>query len=171
MSNRHLNVDLDELVEAMDTHFDGTIEWFLDAQTGAVHPVNEEDRDDEGDKGEDGEEADMPPWRREAKALAAEIDSNPNRFVSIPHTESHEAYRIMEDFIPQVANPRLRDLLADAIAGKGAFRRFKDIVLSYPDIRQSWFVFEASAKRKWAENWLATLGIETTWKPAPPSPD
>jgi hypothetical protein len=170
MSHRRLNVDLDELVEAMDAHLDGTMEWFLDTQTGAVLLVDEGDRDDgEGDDGDD--EADMPAWRRDAKAQAAEIDSNPDRFVAVPQSKSHEAYRVMEDFIAQVANQRLRERLADAIAGKGAFRRFKDVLLSYPDVRQQWFAFEASVKRKWAADWLGTLGIETAWKPPQPNPD
>jgi hypothetical protein len=167
MSSRRINVNLDDLVEAMDSHSEGMIEWFLDVQTGAVHVVNEEDRDDADDDGE----TEIPAWQREAKALAAEIDSDPDRFVSVPQTESHEAYRVMEDFIPQVENQHLRERLADAIAGKGAFRRFKDVLLSHPNVRERWFAFEASVKRTWAADWLATLGIESTWKPPRPSAD
>ena len=35
MPHRQLDVDLDELV----SHFDGMTEWFLDTQTGEIHPI------------------------------------------------------------------------------------------------------------------------------------
>jgi hypothetical protein len=162
-----LNVSLDEIVEAMEAHFDGTMHWFLDIETGAVRLVEDDDYLDE-----DNEQlaAETPAWQREAKEVAATVTSDPERFIEIPQIESHEAYRVMEEFIPRVANPRLRERLADAIAGKGAFRRFKDTLLSHPDVREQWFTFEASAKRTWAAEWLASLGIEPTRQPLrPPS--
>lgn len=164
---KSLDVDLDQIVEAMETHFDGTMRWFLDIETGAVHPVDDEDLDEED---EDGGAA-APAWQRDAKELAKKVTSDPERFVEIPQTESHEAYRVMEEFIPHVASPPIRERLADAISGKGAFRRFEDALLSHADVRRQWFSFESSVKRKWAAEWLASLGIESTWNPPGRPPD
>ena len=47
---------------------------------------------------------------------------------------SREQYRWMERFIPMIEDPDLRGKLTQAIDGKGAFRRFKDVLMSYaPD--------------------------------------
>ena len=165
MDLKPLNVNLDELVEAMDTRFDGTVEWFLDTETGAVHVVDEEDLDEDDDAGMDAGRETVPAWQRDAKELAAQVLANPDRFVAVPQTESHEAYRVMEQFIPQVPDARLRERLGDAIAGKGAFRRFKDVLLGHPQVREEWFRFESATKRQWAAEWLASIGIESTWRP------
>lgn len=159
MSHRQLHVNLDEVVEAMDTHFDGAVEWFLDTRTGAIHSIDAEDCDDSGEADDDGGQAD-------GHATDAKVRADPDRFVGIPQTESHEAYRVMEEFIATVSDARLRERLADAIAGKGAFRRFKNVLLDHPRVREEWFRFESQAKRQWAAEWLASIDIESTWKPA-----
>ena len=43
----------------------------------------------------------------------------------------------MEDFIATVRNPHLRELLEVAIMGRGAFRRFKDVLYNYPTRRSA----------------------------------
>ena len=48
----------------------------------------------------------------------------------------------MEDFIATVEGERLAELLEVAIKGKGAFRRFKDVLLNYPEERVRWFEFK-----------------------------
>ena len=172
MPHRQINVDLDELVAAMDSRFDGMTEWFLDTQTGEIHPIDAgliiaaEDEDDEDDDLGEGEiDAPVPEWQREERALAEQICADPERFVGIPETESHEAYRVMEDFIATVPDARLRERLEDAIAGKGAFRRFKDVLLAHPRVREEWFRFEANVKRQWAAEWLESIGLQSTWQP------
>jgi hypothetical protein len=162
-----LNVNLDELIEAMGTRLDGTVEWFLDTETGAIHVVDEEDLDEDDDDATAVDHESLPAWQRDAKDLAAQIMASPERFVAVPQTESHEAYRVMEQFIAQVPDPRLRERLEDAIAGKGAFRRFKDVVLDHPRVREDWFRFESKVKRQRAAEWLASLGIKSTWQPPP----
>jgi predicted nucleotidyltransferase len=50
-------------------------------------------------------------------------------------------YGDMEDFIERVRDSRARDLLERAIAGRGAFRRFKDTLFEFPELREAWFKF------------------------------
>ena len=107
----------------------------------------------------------LPEWQREARALAARVSADGERYVGIPQTESHESYRVMEDFIDRLPDARVQERLERAIAGKGAFRRFKDALFDYPRVREEWFQYEATVKRQWAADWLATLEIESTWKP------
>ena len=48
----------------------------------------------------------------------------------------------MEDFIATVEDEHLAELLEVAIDGKGAFRRFKDVLAHYPEERERWFRFK-----------------------------
>jgi predicted nucleotidyltransferase len=72
---------------------------------------------------------------------------------------SHEAYGDMEDFIERVRDPRAHDLLARAIEGRGAFRRFKDTLLEFPDLREAWFAFHDARMHRRALEWLAEAGL------------
>jgi hypothetical protein len=65
----------------------------------------------------------------------------------------------MEDFIATISNPQLRSQLSYAIQGRGAFRHFKDTLLTHPDERERWFAFSAARVRERALDWLADEGI------------
>jgi len=52
--------------------------------------------------------------------------------------------------------------LTDAINGGKLFRRFKDILTDYPDLRDEWFKFEEAAYREAAQRWLKENGIDAT---------
>lgn len=69
--------------------------------------------------------------------------------------DSHEAYADMEDFAERAPDPRARDLLLRAIAGRGAFRRFKDTLLEFPGLREAWFEFHDIRMERRALAWLA----------------
>jgi Uncharacterised protein family (UPF0158) len=65
----------------------------------------------------------------------------------------------MEDFVKRVRDPRARHLLERAINGRGAFRRFKDTLLDYPELRRAWFVFHDARGERRAIDWLAERGL------------
>jgi predicted nucleotidyltransferase len=60
----------------------------------------------------------------------------------------------MEDFAARVSDPRARELLERAIAGRGAFRRFKDTLLEFEELRAAWFRFHDARMRRRAIRWL-----------------
>jgi predicted nucleotidyltransferase len=72
---------------------------------------------------------------------------------------SREAYGDMEDFVGRVRDPRARELLARAIEGRGAFRRFKDTLLELPELREAWFAFHDARTERRALRWLAEAGL------------
>ena len=59
----------------------------------------------------------------------------------IRRTESYESYRDMAEFVAAVHHRRAADLLDRAITGRGAFRRFKDTLFEFPELRDQWFRF------------------------------
>ena len=92
------------------------------------------------------------------------IEEDSDRYEPIPKAESYEGYQDMVDFIATVDNERLAELLEVAINGKGAFRRFKDVLLNYPEEREKWFKFKDERMEERAMEWLddieATLSEE-----------
>jgi hypothetical protein len=93
-------------------------------------------------------------------------------YLRIDPVSSREQYRWMERFIPMVDDTDLRGKLAQAIDGKGAFRRFKDVLMTYGADRERWFTFRSERLRTFMEAWLSAHAIKATprpqWADAPP---
>jgi hypothetical protein len=87
-------------------------------------------------------------------------------YLRIDPVSSREQYRWMERFIPMVDNTELRGKLTQAIDGKGAFRRFKDVLMSYATERERWFAFRSERLRTFMEAWLAAHAIRSIPRPA-----
>jgi hypothetical protein len=83
------------------------------------------------------------------------VMSNP-AYLRIEPVSSREQYRWMERFIATVEAGELRDKLVQSIDGKGAFRRFKDVLMSFPVDRERWFAFRSERLRACMEGWLET---------------
>jgi hypothetical protein len=98
-------------------------------------------------------------------------------FVHLDPASSREQYRWMERFVASVTDEPLKDRLVLAIDGKGAFRRFKDVLLSYPVERDRWFAYRATLLHIYINQWLASkdvvIGEMPPWgRPEqPPEPD
>lgn len=134
-------VDLEELRHALDDHTAGTT-WWIERSTGQIRPhVADVDPEPEPDPGESG--------------------PGESGWVRIRPTESYESYRDMAEFVAAVHHRRASDLLDRAISGRGAFRRFKDTLFEFPELRGQWFRFRDARSRRRALLWLATAGLVT----------
>jgi hypothetical protein len=67
----------------------------------------------------------------------------------------------MERFIATVEEPELHQKLVASIDGKGAFRRFKDVLMAYALERERWFAFRSDRLRAAMQSWLDAHGLET----------
>lgn len=72
---------------------------------------------------------------------------------------SRDGYRDMADFVAGVRHRRAADLLERALSGRGAFRRFKDTLLEFPELREQWFRFRDARAARRALRWLADEGL------------
>jgi hypothetical protein len=90
---------------------------------------------------------------------------NDSRYLRIDPVSSREQYRWMERFIATVEEEELRRRLNVAIDGKGAFRRFKDALMSHPVDRERWFAFRSERLRACMEAWLTAHGIKAVERP------
>ena len=122
-------IDLDLLSSALEDH-SPTMQWWLDPSTGEAIPKSE-------DLG----------WREYPHV-------DPDTLIAIDPIESAEAYGDMEQFVASVRDPTARDLLGRAIAGRGAFRRFKDTLLEFPALGEGWHRFHDALMRQRAIQWL-----------------
>jgi Uncharacterised protein family (UPF0158) len=141
---RPLPVDLAELADILEgdpTHGGG----LLDLHTGEVWPQTTIDyaHDNSGEI-----------------AGAPDEDDDPDRWLPVECEGSHEGYHDMEVFIDTLTDPNQADRLQIAIQGRGAFRRFKDILGCTPHELDRWSSFSEERQRGRARTWLADAGYK-----------
>jgi hypothetical protein len=102
--------------------------------------------------------------------MHARIAADTN-YLRIDPVSSREQYRWMERYIPMVEDPDLQGKLTQAIDGKGAFRRFKDVLMAYGPERERWFSFRSERLRIFMEAWLSAHALapvaRPVWTPEP----
>jgi len=151
---RKLAVDMRELTSAFD--YSEGITFYLDLETGAVLYIT-----DDVLFGLEDALLDEDDWRHEAAPEALQIlDGLGTRYLEIPQADSFTGYNDMVEFIADVEGEHQRELLDVAGRGKGAFRRFKDVLYDYPEARQRWFQFKNEQMRRRVERWLAAHDFE-----------
>ncbi len=91
------------------------------------------------------------------------------QYFRIESVSSREQYRWMERFIQMVEEPQLRGELGQAIDGKGAFRRFKDVLMSQTAERERWFTFRSERLKVFMEAWLTAHAIKPITRSADPN--
>jgi len=125
---RPLRVDLDELAGILegDPVYGG---GRVDLATDEVWPAPAVDYAREIGQ-EDGDESD-----------------DPDKWLWVHCEGSRDGYRDMERFIGTVRAPGRADRLEVAISGRGAFRRFKDVLGSWPGELDRWYEFSAERQR------------------------
>jgi hypothetical protein len=96
--------------------------------------------------------------------MHARIAADPT-YLRIDPVSSREQYRWMERYIPMVEDVELRAKLAVSIDGKGAFRRFKDVLMSYGAERERWFAFRSERLRIFMEAWLNAHALRAVPRP------
>jgi hypothetical protein len=101
----------------------------------------------------------------DAAARRARVASNPERYLRIDPASSREQYRWMERFVSSVSDQPLRERLLIAIDGKGAFRRFKDVLLAFPAERERWFAYRSELLHFHIQTWLDHMRIEVANAP------
>lgn len=130
-----ISIDVDDLLEAMTCAPDW--EAHLNLATGEVHygPLGFEEE--------------------------AEDEQPPNAtIVDIARVEGRREHRLMAEFADEVDEEDVREQLEIALAGRGAFGRFRQVMARHPDLgarwkrrREEWLLGEARA-------WLESLGVD-----------
>lgn len=140
LAGRIVPVDLDMLSEVMEGDSAMSTGGYVDLHTGDVF--------DDGftDSGVVGEDA------------VIDVEEDPDRWLEFDISGSRDGWRDMASFVEQLRDAALRDRLERAIEGKGAFRRFRDIV-QQDGMGQQWTTFADDRKLGRARAFLANAGI------------
>src|SRR5438270_11327528 len=139
-----LDLDWDALEVAVERNSPDT-DSFLDLTTGKVVTITAGDP--------------------EATHNKQQVSENIKNFLRVEPASSREQYRWMEKFVGSVTEEPLRERLIISIDGKGAFRRFKDVLLAYPAERERWFSYRAELLHWHIQNWLESHDIAATNEP------
>lgn len=94
-------------------------------------------------------------------------DEDADYWLAVESQGSRSGYRDMGLFMGTVKDPRLAELLTTAIAGQGAFRRFKNALSGHPEVADRWYAFSDDRARGRARSWLASKG----YTPRPTLPE
>ena len=148
-----LPVDLQAVIDEMDTPSD-EVTAYINRKTGELFSVLQEDILLQ-EAGED--DAALPEWQAEVIAKVKEVLASED-FIELPGKYEIHEYSIMEQYCLGVADPRLCDVLNEAIRGRGAFRRFKDLV-HREGIADDWYAFRNAALSEIAADFLKANGI------------
>ncbi len=132
-------VDLDELSSLLEGGIDSSGGW-LDRRTGEVL------HDESTDPAMVGEEH------------AVDVEEDPDRWLRVDPAGSRDGWRDMADFGAGLPERRLRAQVERAIEGKGAFRRFKDLV-HREGLAEHWYDYSTERKMGRARQWLADEGV------------
>lgn len=112
---------------------------YLDLQTGAVFMVFDDMEEDEA-------------------SLA--VDAEPERYRVVEPRSSHDGFRTMEKFAISQNDSRARGDLLQALDRPRPFRGFRDVLGSYPKVREAWYAFEEGELEGYARDWLRDEGID-----------
>jgi len=158
MKRKKLKVDLSELIFAMEVGDNMERSGYLDMETGDVIDMP----DDIMHGVEEGRtESLVVDWDEELTEIAEKILSDErHRFLPIPRRESREGYEMMVACTDTVKSKSLRDKLLVALDGKGAFRRFRNVLDRHSDELERWYKFKDDWMRDEAVQWLLDNGIE-----------
>lgn len=139
---RKVKANLSELMDAFDNCRIG-YEFYLDLETGELLRVSDEFM-----------------MTDETEKIYERLGSERERYLSIPTESSREGYQDMVAFTESLKDENLKEKLWIALNGRGAFRRFKDVLSNYPEKREEWFEFKDERLEDRVMEWLEENEIE-----------
>jgi hypothetical protein len=89
----------------------------------------------------------------------AVVRSQPSRYIPVETVPSRIQYQWLDEFIASIETEETRTRFQAAANGKGAFRRFKDILLTMPEERRRWFEHRDQKMRERIVEWIREQAI------------
>jgi hypothetical protein len=155
---KKLRVNMLGLLDGLQTSPRDPIRYYFDLETGEVTDILVPDPSAFAELGIDEEERQT-------------FESNPDRYNRVPNVSGRTQYRWMEEFVDGVEEPEITSQLRIALAGRGAFSRFRQVLGQWPDLEQRWQALRRELLVQEVCEWLASLDVEPEYElPAMESP-
>jgi hypothetical protein len=146
-------VSLTAVIEEMEMVSQEGIHTFLNRQTGELYGGTA----DQLAKAEESDDQDLLDWEVEIIHRLREILESSD-WLELPRRDTHADYRLMEQFCLERCDGRFQEELWSALSGRGAFRRFKDLIHQH-GIHEAWYAFRREALAELAKAWLQAHAI------------
>ena len=141
-----------ELCGHIGSGVDSPTEAYFDLQTGKIEVLLVEDSLDSVSMDEEEEAIILK------EVIETELGS---RYLEVFTMISPEAFKIMEAFTASPYAKEAKPHLAQAMRRRKPFRSFMNVLLNYPEIRETWFVFEEEFQFNWLKiRYLAEYEVE-----------
>jgi hypothetical protein len=140
LKGREAPVDLEMLSTELEGDLDTSSGGYIDLETGAVY----------------GESASDPMLVGDDAAI--DVEEEPHRWLRFDRIGSRDEWRDMAAFAARQRDVALRERLERAIEGKGAFRRFRDLVHD-ENLVEQWYAYSTDRQMGRAREFLAHEGI------------
>ena len=144
----------DDLTTAFESTDSYSLRWYLDRETGEFIPITEEYMaiDEEDEESEEYQE------------YIRVTEDETGRYLYIEPMESHEAYKIMENFIWSLGDTKAADDLANAIQKRRPFYNFKETLYMYPELVDKWYAYKEESILVVAREYLDYYNVEYVLK-------
>jgi len=147
-------VSLRDVIDEMEIMSDEA-KAYINRKTGELITVT----DEMFALAEDPDEAeDAPDWQKALLPKVREVAASED-FIPLPGKFEIHEWSIMERFARSLTDASVRDDIDSALHGRGAFRRFKDVVHRL-GLADEWYRFRDAALAEIAVDFLEANGIE-----------
>ena len=83
-----------------------------------------------------------------------EVELTPQEYIVFEAMDTFESFKLMEIFVVNIIDEKIRKRFENAIAFKKPFQHFKQLLYNYPDLRQEWFQYKDLRYIEWVQNQL-----------------
>lgn len=81
-----------------------------------------------------------------------------SRFYALPSWNSDDGYDLLESFTGKLYSPLARTELRRVLSGgRGVFRKFKDVIKTYPEVERQWHFFKDARMNVRIDDWYNNL--------------
>jgi hypothetical protein len=146
-------VSLTAILDEMEMLSHEGMHAFFNRQTGQLYGGTA----DQIAKAEESDDEDLLDWEVEIIHRFRDILESSD-WLELPRRDAHADYRLLERFCIERCDGRLREELLSALSGRGAFRRFKDVI-QQRGIHEAWCAFRRELLAEEATAWLQAHAI------------
>lgn len=146
-------IKLNDIIDAVQFHSDEFFSY-IDKRTNTVCLISQE-----AFSLAEYSKDDYPEWMSNMIQLAKAYSEDSTNFIELPSQYDVDEYSMMQNFAFSLSSENHKENLLIALQGKGAFRRFKEVVI-YLGIANKWHQYRDKQYKEFILEWCETEGIK-----------